>query len=577
MIRIAACRVRVKPSGLRGFSTTVARFNGKKVEGPPRIPELKKEAPLVTPPSIEPIPIQEEIIVEEPIPKKKKKFSLFGFLFKTSLLAVAVYGGTLYVATKNDKVMDFVIDNNLPYHEELIEYIDTTSWDDIEETWHELKRKFSGVKVPSKKDLEQITTKLEHKGEDLYKETKRKLAGKSAERKGTELTPAEQLQKPVEVESVTREVSRLPLIELSSDVANSVDSSVKQIISSLNNFIQTIDAGTLASSNTGLVKAIDSSLNELAKKLNSLTTAFDEEVKNKLKASQTELVSSYTKKELDLTENLVKQFNAEKAQLEKKLNQRLEHEVQAAREAIGQAATNAVSMVRIEQTNSFEKLVSEKINEERSGRLANLEKLNEKILELEKFADSFQDQIIKTHERTLIQRSVSNLKSLLLSSSDLSQPKNIQPYVDILAQISTDDEVLNLALKDLQPLIAKDSTHSILSNAQLLERFQLLAPDLRSSSLLPPNAGLLGHLSSLIFSKLLLPVKGVKADGKDIESVIGRIESSLARGELDIAVEEATNLKGWTRRLANDWVEQARKRLEVEFLLGLIETEARIL
>ena len=44
-------------------------------------------------------------------------------------------------------------------------------------------------------------------------------------------------------------------------------------------------------------------------------------------------------------------------------------------------------------------------------------------------------------------------------------------------------------------------------------------------------------------------MKGVKEDGKDIESVIGRVESSLARGELDIAVEEAANLKGWSRMI----------------------------
>lgn len=48
-------------------------------------------------------------------------------------------------------------------------------------------------------------------------------------------------------------------------------------------------------------------------------------------------------------------------------------------------------------------------------------------------------------------------------------------------------------------------------------------------------------------------------------------------GTIDIAVEEATNLKGWSRKLANDWVLQARKRLEVEFLLNLIETESRLL
>lgn len=130
----------------------------------------------------------------------------------------------------------------------------------------------------------------------------------------------------------------------------------------------------------------------------------------------------------------------------------------------------------------------------------------------------------------MIQQSVNKLKLLLLTPPEASdKPKSIEPYVKALKEVSTDDEVLNLALKDLDILLAKESTHSLLTNAQLLTRWEQLEPDLRSSSLLPPNAGLLGHLSSVIFSKLLLPVKGVKEDGKDIESVIGRVESSLAR------------------------------------------------
>lgn len=578
MLRVVGSSVKLPVVNLtssRGISAGIVKLN-KKVAGPPPVITVKKDEPLVTPPSIEPIPITEEIVIEE---KPKKKFSLFGFLFKSTLLLAAVYGGTLYVATKNDKVMDFVVDNQLPYHEELLDVIENTTKEDLEDAWYNLKGKASNVKLPTKDDIEQMTTKLEHKGEDLLKETKKKFTEATEKgRKGTELTPGEQLQRPVEVESITRNVTRLPLIELSSDVANSVDSSVRQTIASLNNFIQSIDATPLASSNTALVKSIDASLNQLAKKLNSLTTSFDEEVKNKLKKSQTELFSAYTKKELDLTENLLHQYNAEKAQLEKKLNQRLEQEVKATRDAVSQAATNAVSMVRIEQTKSFEKLVAEKINEERDGRLANLQKLNDKITELEKFAVSFENLIVKTHERNLIQRSVAALKNALLATPDVdATPKSITPYLETLAQISTNDEVLNLALKDLAPLVSQDSTHSILTNAQLLSRFEQLAPELRSSSLLPPNAGLLGHLSSLVFSKLLLPVKGVKADGKDIESVIARIESSLVRGNLDVAVEEAANLKGWTRRLANDWVVDARKRLEVEFLLNLIESESRLL
>ena len=94
---------------------------------------------------------------------------------------------------------------------------------------------------------------------------------------------------------------------------------------------------------------------------------------------------------------------------------------------------------------------------------------------------------------------MSKLKSLLLAPAVGDKPQPIKPYIDELTKIATDDEVLALAIKDLSPLITNESTHSILTNAQLLSRWEQLAPELRSASLLPPNAGLLGHLASIVF------------------------------------------------------------------------------
>ena len=45
----------------------------------------------------------------------------------------------LYAATKNDKVMDFVIDKQLPFHEELIDLIENGSTEDLQEAWEQLK------------------------------------------------------------------------------------------------------------------------------------------------------------------------------------------------------------------------------------------------------------------------------------------------------------------------------------------------------------------------------------------------------------------------------------------------------
>ncbi|KAK6461368.1 formation of crista junctions protein 1 [Scheffersomyces coipomensis] len=500
---------------------------------------------------------------------KKKGFSVFRLLFNTTILASVLYGSTLYVATKNEKVMDFVIDKQLPYYEEIIDFIEKGSIDDIKTGFENLQSKVFNFKVPT-------TDEIAKTGENIINATRKTVKHQTGY---DSTTPAEQLQKPVAIESVKKDIEHLPLIKVNENVASSVDETIKNTIESFNSLIQSIDASHVGPAKANFIKAINDNISELTLKLDALTKKFEEELQSKLKSSQTELLSSYTKKELELTENLLHQFNREKSQLEKKLNQRLKQEVQATKEAISQAAVNAVSMVRIEQTKNFEKLIADKMNEERNGKLANLESLSSRLSELEAFAESFETQLVNNHNRSILQKSLATFKSVLFASEVDEKPKSLKPYIENLNDISfkTNDEVIDLALSELNHLLAKESSQSILTTSQLLSRWEQLTPELRSASLLPPNAGLLGHFASAIFSKLLLPVKGNKPDGKDIESVIARVENSLIKGDLDVAVEEVANLKGWSRKLADDWVIEGRKRLEAELLVNLIESELRLL
>lgn len=586
-----------KGPAVRALSKSSARLNSKNVKTTPLVlntppvikttPPVVKTTPLViksTPPPvvIKAPPPPPPVIVESSSAKndkKKKKFSLFKLLFRTALLSSVVYGGTLYVATKNDKVMDFVIDQQLPYYEELLDIIEKGSFEDLKNKVESLLSQASHLSLPSKDQIDELTHKLEKTSGDLIKETKERLthSGKKSSH-STDATPAQQLQKPVEIESIKKDIKELPLITLNKEVASSVDDSVKLTIDSINSLIKSIDA-TAVPSNPGLINNINEKVLQLAKRVNALTKTFDEELKSKLKVSQTELLSSYTKKELELTENLLHQFTQEKSQLEQKLNARLAQEIEATKDTISQAAVNAVSMVRIEQTKNFEKLITDRVDQERKGRLANLEKLNERLTELEAFSSSLETQLVSNHQKLLIHKSILKLKTLLFSSDPLDRPQLIKPYLENLSKVSADsnDELITLALKDLSQLLANESSQSILTTSQLLSRWEQLVPELRSASLLPPNAGVLGHLSSVIFSKLLISVKGNKPNAKDIESVIGRVESSLIRGDLDLAVEEVANLKGWSRKLADDWVIQSRKRLEAEFLINLIDAESRVL
>lgn len=502
--------------------------------------------------------------VHENNANSKNKSPIFGFLLKAIFLSSLVYGGTMFVASKNERVMDFVIDYDLPYHDEIINVIENGSFDDLKKTWQTLSSKLS------KEEIKEFSQTIEHKGEQLVEETKKKFGVE-------QILPGEQLQKPVEFEASSK-FDRIPSVSLTGG-SGICDSSVQATIDSFNDLLGLLDGSNLGRNKSALVKKISDNITALSTKLATLSESFEQELQKKLKESEVKLLTVHTKKELDLTQSMLDQFNVEKANLEKKYQERIAIEVDAVKRAISQAAVNATTMVRIEQTKQFESSIKELVDEERNGRLKNLDAINSRLEKLESIAIDMEKQVSATGSKSSIKQAVSNLRSLLFNTSETAAAKNFKPYVEKL-QLSTtksNDEVIALAVEELKPLLNKESSQSILTTPQLLSAWEQLTPELRSASLLPPNAGLLGHLASIFFSKLLMPVKGAKPDGRDIESVIGRVQQSLSRGELDTAVEEVANLKGWTRQLADDWVREGRKRLEAEFLVDLIEAETKLL
>ncbi|OBA16977.1 putative mitochondrial protein [Metschnikowia bicuspidata var. bicuspidata NRRL YB-4993] len=500
----------------------------------------------------------------------KKLFSIFGLLWKAALAASVVYGGTMYAATKNDRVMDFVIDKQLPYYEELVDLIENGSVAELQALWTKLSK---NVSLPSKGAIEELTQKIEQQGEQLIEETKKKLSH------AQNSLPSEQLQKSVGIETVPGKIEKIPFVALNDSISGLADDSVKATIRSFNEMLELLDGSNLGPKKDAMVKKISENISALSQKLAALNNSFEKELETRLKDTKTQLLTSHTQKELELTQTLLDQYSQEKSILEKKYKERLSSEVTAAEKALSQAAINAITMVRIEQTKRFEKMVKKKIDEERNGRLKNLDALSSRLEEVEKFALGLEQQVSSIKSKTFIQRASAKLKSLLTQTPEDAPAQSFTPFVDNLQTVSSkaSDEVITLALDELKPLLKNESTQSILTVPQLLTAWEQLTPELRSASLLPPNAGLLGHMASIFFSKLLMPVKGAKPDGKDIESVIGRVEQSLVRGELDSAVEEVANLKGWTRKLADDWVREGRKRLEAEFLIDLIDAETKVL
>lgn len=98
-----------------------------------------------------------------------------------------------------------------------------------------------------------------------------------------------------------------------------------------------------------------------------------------------------------------------------------------------------------------------------------------------------------------------------------------------------------------------------------------VAPKVSHVALVPDqNAGLLSHLASRAFAGLRFKRQGL-VSGDDVLSVLARAEHYLNEKDLDSAARELNQLKGSAKLLLHDWLEAARRRLEVQQALEVWE------
>jgi MICOS complex subunit MIC60 len=99
-----------------------------------------------------------------------------------------------------------------------------------------------------------------------------------------------------------------------------------------------------------------------------------------------------------------------------------------------------------------------------------------------------------------------------------------------------------------------------------------VAPRVSSVALVPDsNAGLLSHLASHFLSSFRFKRAGL-VEGSDTLSVLARAEYYLNEKDLDRAARELNQLGGTAKVLLADWLDAARRRLEVQQALEVRET-----
>lgn len=222
-----------------------------------------------------------------------------------------------------------------------------------------------------------------------------------------------------------------------------------------------------------------------------------------------------------------------------------------------QKVTTKLMQQAIELQRHFSTDIQKHVEEERDGRLGRLSELAKAVSDLEKVTTTC-NEVIDSNLRT--QQLHVAVEAVRASLDDAHHPRPFIKELVALKEIASEDPVVDAAIASINPSAYQ---RGISTSAQLMDRFRRVATEVRKASLLPEDAGVASHASSLVLSKLLFKKQG-HATGDDVESILTRTQTYLEEGDLDNAAREMNGLSGWAKTLSRDWLGEVRKVLEVQ-------------
>lgn len=505
-------------------------------------------------------------------------------LLRTSFAVSLFYAGGLALTEYNDSFGDIFVEN-VPFAEGLVDFFETQLSSTLSPpplTLDELRTKFGGMlggkvsTVPTQGVLPQ-----------------------SVDPKDLQVTIPTSLESKTignATDSAKHSAALLVLSPIKPKLkAESKESSkFVDIINRLNDTIEEINSQKIALSEeqvsfiTEAHQKLSTSVSDFAKNFQAIVS---EGISSNNEQALKELNEKYAQKlkddEAELTNKVLNEFYNYKTELEQRTSKQLAEDLKANEQTLLAKHANEVALLSITQVDEFNKILKEKLDTERNGRLSHLEELDTGVGNLTQSVDRLNDLLMRNETITQLTITLDELKAKLHSPD--SRSLNIEKDLKKLKTLSnilpdkpkscckskqTSPQLIDVAITELDNLAGKKE---ILSTEQLYNRWNLLENDFKTSSLLPPNAGILGHTFAKFFSFFLFTKQGTSPTNTDLDSVFAKVNEDLRLSKLDKAVEEVVALQGWPYVLCKDWIKEARRKLEVETLIDVLYCEVRTL
>ncbi|CCE64610.1 hypothetical protein TPHA_0I01040 [Tetrapisispora phaffii CBS 4417] len=509
----------------------------------------------------------------------KKSGTLKKIMFRTVIGTAVVYGGGVALSDRNDQFAEYFT-AYVPFAEPLL---------DKYETYKYLGSKNKTASYSSSGLREKINDIIYGSNDKRFEETS-DSAPPLVINEVVELVPIELLDlELIQLDESITEPKFFKLVEdLNSTIKTIVDQNIKltkpQIQSIINYY--TALRETIHIYNNELQQNIDSFVIE---RVNQSLADLNAEFNEKIQAKETELTTSF-----------INEFNVLKDNLEQRHAAELSTELRASEQTLSAKHANEVTLLSITQVEEFTKIIKEKVDKERDRRLGKLGELNKEVETLSTSVEKVNKLLLKKEATTQITLLLTSIKQKLLEPATPDNGISIKKELDKLTVLSSilcgantntacecpskckptckcngclkKKNLFSITVNELNKIV-KDK--NILSNEQLLNRWSLLEKDFKTSSLLPQNPGILGHMSAKIFSMLLFTKRGVSTDGTELDSIYANINENIRLSKLDIALTDAVSLQGWPHIVCQDWIEDAKLKLEVESLVDVLDSEVR--
>lgn len=249
----------------------------------------------------------------------------------------------------------------------------------------------------------------------------------------------------------------------------------------------------------------------------------------------------------------------------------IEYELKTQQEILREEQKQELMKYAMDMQRRWVREVKVRVENERGGRLARLDKINMRLKTLERQGEDnaeFLDQSARTHQ---LWCGIKALEKAYEAGERRPFDRELA-RLKRLAESEKDAEVLKAVLAAVPENVAAEGVDSV---PELMDRFEYVADRVREASLVPENGGVLAHGMSVILSKLMFKKHGL-VPGNDVEAILARTEYYLVESDLEQAVRELNQLKGWSKRLAKDWIIAARRRVEVGQAIDVINTHANL-